>query len=196
MDGFERRKERIKENIRQAALELFSNYGVQKVSVSEIAKKAKASQVTIYNYFGSKDELLRDVILAGLDKSLQGYIETINSGISFPEILEKLITEKTSELAILNQDFVKSMMSEDPVIKQITEDFTKNKFIPMMLELIQKGKTEGYIHHNISDEAILLYINMFRESKNSDSIIKMEHNQQLYKDITTLFFYGLIGNRN
>lgn len=196
MDGFERRKERIKENIRQAALELFSNYGVQKVSVSEIAKKAKASQVTIYNYFGSKDELLRDVILAGLDKSLQGYIETINSGISFPEILEKLITEKTSELAILNQDFVKSMMSEDPVIKQITEDFTKNKFIPMMLELIQKGKTEGYIHHNISDEAILLYINMFRESKNSDSIIKMEHNQQLYKDITTLFFCGLIGNRN
>lgn len=196
MDGFERRKERIKENIRQAALELFSNYGVQKVSVSEIAKKAKASQVTIYNYFGSKDELLHDVILAGLDKSLQGYIETINSGISFPEILEKLITEKPSELAILNQDFVKSMMSEDPVIKQITEDFTKNKFIPMMLELIQKGKTEGYIHHNISDEAILLYINMFRESKNSDSIIKMEHNQQLYKDITTLFFYGLIGNRN
>lgn len=196
MDGFERRKERIKENIRQAALELFSNYGVQKVSVSEIAKRAKASQVTIYNYFGSKDELLRDVILAGLDKSLQGYIETINSGISFPEILEKLITEKTSELAILNQDFVKSMMSEDPVIKQITEDFSKNKFIPMMLELIQKGKTEGFIHHNISDEAILLYINMFRESKNSDSIIKMEHNQQLYKDITTLFFYGLIGNNN
>jgi predicted CopG family antitoxin len=140
--------------------------------------------------------LLRDVILAGLDKSLQGYIETIKSGISFPEILEKLITKKTSELAILNQDFVKSMMSEDPVIKQITEDFTKNKFIPMMLELIQKGKAEGYIHHNISDEAILLYINMFRESKNSDPILKMEHNQQLYKDITTLFFYGLIGNRN
>ncbi|MDF2945170.1 MAG: hypothetical protein K0S01_4028 [Herbinix sp.] len=196
MDGFERRKERIKENIRQAALELFSSYGVQKVSVSEIAKKAKASQVTLYNYFGSKDELLREVIMTVLDKNLQEYIKTINSDLPFPEKLKNFITERTSELAMLNTDFLKSMMSDDPIIRQLAEDFAKNKFIPLMLELIQSGKAEGYIQHTISNEAILLYINMFREGKHSDTFLKLESNQQLFKDITTLFFYGLIGKSN
>ena len=60
MDGFERRKERSKEEIRQAAEELFSQFGADKVSVNDIAHKAGVSQATIYNNFGSKDELLRD----------------------------------------------------------------------------------------------------------------------------------------
>ncbi|MGD9143634.1 MAG: TetR family transcriptional regulator, partial [Dehalococcoidia bacterium] len=37
MDGFERRKEQKKENIRRAAIELFQNHGFKKVSISDIA---------------------------------------------------------------------------------------------------------------------------------------------------------------
>jgi AcrR family transcriptional regulator len=193
MDGFERRKERKKENIRQAAFDLFAAYGVQKVSIAEIAEKAKVSQVTIYNYFGSKDELLRNVILVLLDKRLQEDTAAIESNLPFPEKIEIFISERTSELSALNPDFLKSMMSRDPVIRQIAEDFTKNKYIPLMLKLIEKGKAEGYIHHNISNEAILLYINMFREGKHSDAFLDLQHSKQLFKELVTLFFYGIMG---
>src|SRR5271157_6627411 len=60
MDGFERRKEQSKEDIRRAAEELFSKFGADKVSVNDIAHKAGVSQATIYNNFGSKDELVHD----------------------------------------------------------------------------------------------------------------------------------------
>ena len=60
MDGFERRKEQSKEDIRRAAEELFSRFGAEKVSVNDIARKAGVSQATIYNNFGSKDELVHD----------------------------------------------------------------------------------------------------------------------------------------
>ena len=60
MDGFERRKEQSKEDIRRAAEELFSRFGADKVSVNDIARKAGVSQATIYNNFGSKDELVHD----------------------------------------------------------------------------------------------------------------------------------------
>ena len=40
MDGYQRRTEKKKENIRNAAFELFKVYGVEKVSIAEIAKKA------------------------------------------------------------------------------------------------------------------------------------------------------------
>ncbi|HYE12729.1 MAG TPA: TetR/AcrR family transcriptional regulator [Patescibacteria group bacterium] len=193
MDGFERRKERKKENIRQAAFELFSTYGVQKVSIAEIAEKAKVSQVTIYNYFGSKDELLRDVISTLQNKRLQEDTEVIESNLPFPEKIESFITEKTGELASLNSEFLKSIMSEDPAIRQMAEDFTKNKFIPLMLRLVEKGRAEGYINHNISNEAILLYINMFREGKRSNAFLDLEQSKQLFKEIVTLFFYGIMG---
>ena len=57
LDGFTRRKEQSKEDIRRAAWELFSQFGVMKVSIADIARKAGVSQATIYNHFGSKEAL-------------------------------------------------------------------------------------------------------------------------------------------
>lgn len=193
MDGFERRTERKKENIRKTAIELFSAYGVQRVSIAEIAKKAQVSQVTIYNYFGSKDELLRDGILSLLHKRLQEDMVVIESNLPFPEKIETYISEKTSELSEMDPGFLRLMRSEDPIIRQIAEDFTKNKYIPLILKLIEKGREEGYIHHHISNEAILIYINMFRESKRSDALLNLEQSRDLFKELVTLFFYGIFG---
>jgi len=53
-------KSKGKEDIRRAAEELFSRFGADKVSVNDIARKAGVSQATIYNNFGSKDELVHD----------------------------------------------------------------------------------------------------------------------------------------
>lgn len=193
MDGFERRRERKKENIRQAAFELFSAHGVQKVSIVEIASRAGVSQVTIYNYFGSKDGLLRDVISWLLDKRLKQDTEIVESDMPFPQKIGIFITERTDELSGLNPGFIKSMMSEDPVIRQITEDFTSNRYIPLMLRLIEKGKQEGCINHSISNRVILLYINMFREGKHSDVFPGLLKSPHMLKELVTLFFYGIMG---
>ena len=67
MDGFARRKEKSKENIRTAAAELFAQFGVDKVSIASIARKAGVSQATIYNNFGSKDALARAFVAAAVD---------------------------------------------------------------------------------------------------------------------------------
>jgi len=193
VDGFERRTERKKDNIRKAAIELFSTYGVQRVSIAEIAKKAQVSQVTIYNYFGSKDELLRDAILSLLNKRLQKDMEVIESSLPFPKKIETYISERTSELTSMDPDLLRLMKSEDPIIRQVTEDFSKKKYIPLILKLIEKGREEGYIRHHISNEAILIYINMFRESKRSDILLNLEQRRDIIKELVTLFFYGIFG---
>ena len=54
--------EQSKEDIRKAAWELFGQFGVDKVSMADIAKKAGVSQATIYNNFGSKEALIREFV--------------------------------------------------------------------------------------------------------------------------------------
>ena len=67
MDGFTRRKEQSKEEIRKAAWELFSQFGVDKVSIANIARKAGVSQATIYNNFGSKEALTREFVTTAVE---------------------------------------------------------------------------------------------------------------------------------
>lgn len=60
--GVAERKARAKENLRQeildAARDLFAKHGYDAVSMRKIAEKIEYSQTTIYLYFESKDEIL------------------------------------------------------------------------------------------------------------------------------------------
>ena len=62
MKGPERRAERNKERVLRAALELFQAHGIKKVAINDIAQKAGVTPATVYNRFGSKDALVRDVV--------------------------------------------------------------------------------------------------------------------------------------
>ena len=50
------------EQILKAAKELFTKYGFKKVSMDEIASETGVTKKTVYSYFSSKEELLKDVI--------------------------------------------------------------------------------------------------------------------------------------
>ena len=50
------KKERIKQRILEKAIQVFSSKGLHQTSIDDIVSK-KFSKGTIYNYFGSKDEL-------------------------------------------------------------------------------------------------------------------------------------------
>jgi len=59
---FQEMRERSEEKILDAALELFATNGYKNTSISEIAKKAEISKGLMYNYFESKQALLRAII--------------------------------------------------------------------------------------------------------------------------------------
>ena len=64
---FEKIREVRKKEIMDTALELFANEGFHATSVSKIAAKAGISKGLLYNYWDSKEELIRSIIFAGLD---------------------------------------------------------------------------------------------------------------------------------
>jgi AcrR family transcriptional regulator len=67
---FEEIRESRKTLIMDAALELFANEGYYTTSISRIAQKAGISKGLMYNYFSSKEELIREIILKGIQDLL------------------------------------------------------------------------------------------------------------------------------
>ena len=56
------KKERKRESIMQASLQLFSLHGFHKTTIPDIAKKLGMSVGNLYNYFSSKDVLAQEII--------------------------------------------------------------------------------------------------------------------------------------
>lgn len=77
MPRTEKQWEEIRENrkaqILETALELFANEGYYPTSISKIAKKAGISKGLMYNYFTSKEQLVREIIDRGLRHLLSTY---------------------------------------------------------------------------------------------------------------------------
>ncbi|MCA0969737.1 TetR/AcrR family transcriptional regulator [Halobacillus litoralis] len=195
MNGFERRKERKKQNILHAALHLFSDYGVQKVSIQEIAKRAQVSQVTIYNYFGSKDQLLYHTVEMLIYKRLESSRSIIDDeSLSFKEKMKSLITSKKQDVTEYHTEFIQSILSEQPDIQKLLHDFNENHTIPLLMKLVNEGKEEGLVHQELSFETISFFVNMYYQAFHSLPTSQKESISGFSEELIHLFFYGIMGN--
>lgn len=194
MNGFERRKELKMNAILEAALTLFLKYGVQKVSVAEIAREANVSQVTIYNYFESKDNLIREVIIYYTNKIWTEYEDLFESKMPFPEKVKKIIFDKSLVANQINEEFFQYFMKEYSTEDNYLLRFYTETALPRFMELFAEGKAQGYIDPTISDEAIIFYLQMFAEYMRREEI--SETVLPMTEDLTKLFFYGITGGVN
>lgn len=64
---FEQIREARKHDIMVAALELFAAEGFHTTSISKIAARAGISKGLIYNYYSSKEDLIKSIIFNGLE---------------------------------------------------------------------------------------------------------------------------------
>ena len=156
MDGFERRKEQSKEDIRRAAEELFSRFGADKVSVNDIARKAGVSQATIYNNFGSKDELVHDYRKSIVNGIASRFREILVWKKSFMEKFEGLLQSwiDVADRYKIEMENSESKQSPDTISLEIENS---------LREFIKEGKEQGNLRADLSEEAITAYIKFFQQ---------------------------------
>ena len=74
----ERRKARTRASIISAASGLFHERGYEETSIQQIAEKADTGVGTLYGYFSSKDDILREVLQTERDEALEKYFASID----------------------------------------------------------------------------------------------------------------------
>ena len=195
MDGFTRRKERIKESIMNAALELFYAHGFKKVSIDEIAKKADVSPVSIYNHFGSKQGLVKEVLKRLFDHVHERQRSIIEADVPYYQKMQNMLAAKMNAAYEFQGEHFQMDMYNDPDMQQYINEFVTQKSNKLVMQFFDEGKKEGYINPDISSQAILTYIELFQLGwsslkslpKGPDRLSKMIH------DLQILTLYGFMG---
>jgi AcrR family transcriptional regulator len=200
MDGFARRKEQSKEEIRRAAWELFSQFGVDKVSIADIARKAGVSQATIYNNFGSKETLAREFVTAAVEDLVKRFEPILESKrpyrekmTAFFQLIQQII-EQGSPSAADNTIFsTRFDLLNDPEIKRIREQ-AQEKMTGLLLNLVRQGKQQGRVNPDLSEPTLRIYFTVFMEVFiHPVNQHEYNHHPEVVQELGALMMYGLGG---
>lgn len=187
MNGFEIRRENKMKDILAAALKLFSMHGIKNVSIAEIAKSANVSQVSIYNFFQSKENLARQAFFKIMDDIMSDMEALVESDLTFKEKVNKMHFMSTNSSNTFNEIFNQIDFVKDPLIHKFLDEYGENNTIPLLMRLIEQGKLEGDLDKGISSESILIYIHAVNKALQSNL------DKKVRSDLGKLFFYGIFG---
>lgn len=162
MNGFERKKKQKRQSILRVAIELFKVYGFKKASISDIAREANVSQVTIYNHFGSKEGLAREVVKAIILGILERARKIIKEDRPFLEKLETIIFDKANIASQYHGELMQIAAQSDPDLRQWIESLWREDVNQVTVDLVEEGKRQGYIDRQLSEQDVMLYLEILR----------------------------------
>ena len=87
-----------KQNIINAAIQVFSKHGYERGTVSEIANQANIAKGSFYHYYNSKEEIVYDLFKMVFDKFLDSWNAIIEKDISPDKKVELLIDRSFDDI--------------------------------------------------------------------------------------------------
>jgi len=191
MNKYELTTEKKKKSIINAALTLFKDKGFTSVSIKEIAALAHVSQVSIYNYFGSKEALIAECANIVMSDTLQQAADILRQDMDFEEKIKLALLLCTENINLsISKYFTQEALNDPTLIDLLTKSINESKNT-IFREYIELGKQEKVIATTISTETFLNFIealNIMGSKIEFDDDIS-----EKIKHIHHLFLYGIIG---
>jgi len=189
------RKERNKERLMQAALDLFQVHGIKKTSMNDVAQKAGLSPATVYNHFSNKEDLVRSTVRYFLTSTTAEFSKIFKEDLSFLEKMEQIFLYKTDMFGQYQGEFMQTIISEDPEIRLIVDLVYMTEAKKMVMDFYEEGKKQGYVNPELSTETIIRYSLIIRSGMAAESVLSEdpEQNRKIMQELGPLFLYGILG---
>ncbi|EOB4269982.1 TetR/AcrR family transcriptional regulator [Listeria monocytogenes] len=190
MNNYEKRTLSKKTAIIEAALILFGKQGFTAVSIKDIAALADVSQVSIYNYFGSKEALIGECARVIMQDTIALAEEILASEGTFTQKLERAIQLCNTEINLSLSKFISKEASKNQQFLILLVNNINSLKKDIYMKYVAAGKEAQVIDNAISDEVIQLFI----DAINSLGLtVPEEELEEKQAEIIQLFLYGLIG---
>ncbi len=146
----ERKKQATRAKLADAALRLIADRGVEAVTIDDIAKRAEVGKGTLYNYYGSKEEILLE-FLAGIEAAVLPKIS--DAPVSGRTLAQALNTAAWALLQCkadhhqLAQVVLSRLASGDPSFKARAATFSA-AVLAAFTSLFEKLKRAGLVENS------------------------------------------------
>ena len=197
MNGHDRRRQRIADRIKACALELFLNYGADSVSMDEIAAKADVSKVTIYKYFGSKEDLHREVFNMYFDEILAATEQVLDSDLDFMDKLKIVLGVKSVYPKVADHQAFMDLLDKDDQSEGDDQRSPRNRIKAIIYRFYEQGKREGYIDERVSFDMLYLYYEIVQagyraKAADLDGVLA---DPDALDQLMDLYYFGFIRRR-
>ncbi|MFR2308030.1 MAG: TetR/AcrR family transcriptional regulator [Streptococcus salivarius] len=191
MNQYQKTTEKKKQAIVQAALRLFKDKGFKETSIKSIAEAAEVSPVSIYNYFGSKDNLVALCVNDLFEEITQQAEDILNSNLDFKTKLDHAFALCQEKMSQQISDYFQDKMVEDSVFSTLLAKAITAKKRDIYRAYIKLGKEEGVIAEDLSTDLILNVMDALNGMGN-----QLAHSDILEKEVEQIhqiFLYGIFG---
>ena len=191
MNQYQKTTEKKKQAIIQAALRLFKDKGFKETSIKSIAEAAEVSPVSIYNYFGSKDNLVTLCVNDLFEEITQQAEDILKSNLAFNTKLDQALDLCQEKMSQQISDYFQDKMVEDSVFSTLLTKAITAKKRDIYRAYIKLGKEEGAIAEDLSTDLILNVMDALNGMGN-----QLAHSDILEKEVEQIhqiFLYGIFG---
>jgi AcrR family transcriptional regulator len=191
-------KEEKLESILDTARKMFARYGLRKTSVEEMASMARVAKATIYNYFGTKDQVYLEVLRREMDE----IEEKISSSVA-QEVLpgDKLTTFVKAKFRYMRQAINILNLDREGIEKLLpsAESIRNELFdreVNIIHSILKQGVEKGVFYLNdllLTARAIAHALKGFELNwLVQESEEKIEH---YLDELMAILFYGLMSEK-
>jgi len=174
--------------ILDSAYDLFLKNGVKATPVAVIAKKASVSQVTIYNYFKSKQNVVRRVVSRLIEGECQRFESIVyDANLSFSMKMDRILVFLKTRIDEYDIALIKELLLPlDDTLNTVVKWYVNNRISTGLAYWIREGYRENRIDDAFDEETIMFHLGLFNLGVLNDKEAMKKH--------LDLLFYGLRGH--
>jgi hypothetical protein len=126
-------------------------------------------------------------------EKINQYRDIINSDEPFPDKIRMILPDKLAMANDYDQELIEKYAFGSPELKDFINKVYESDVQKIWVEILKEGKEQGYIDKDLSNEAIILYLNMVR--KGADAYVDLyrnpKKNMRMIKELNNLIIHGV-----
>ena len=189
-------KEEKRKAVLQAASDVLLEYGPQKTTLDDIAKRAGMAKTSLYYYFKDKHEIIRAIIKSDMDQLLDILNKAVDAANTVEEKMYALGEARYRFISERAQRANKKIISEFRSLEGVFEA-EREHYLHLHRELIEKILREGIQNgelHPIEDielVSLIMVASMFGCDQTFMFYDQRDRLLEGMKRMTKIFFAGL-----
>ena len=181
-----------RERILEAAAHRFMELGISKVTLDEIASDLRMSKKTMYKYFPSKEDLLKNIIHARIKLNGKRFTDIMGSRKPFGEKLQEIFTFAGREFSAASKQFVADLRRFSPELWEEADEYRRKTIVTNVRNMIEQGKEEGMIRKDLeSDLFVLVFHSAVQNIMTPQTLSEQPYSTvQAFQGILRIIFEG------